>query len=158
MKPSTVARLDHERHDRTGVPEVVLASGKTLEQNAALVRGLYERADFALATRVPHEQRDALVAACPGSQLEPLSGTLRWGGLPRTGMRVAVVCAGTSDLPVAEEAAFTLDALGSKAHGYVARPAKEGKYPALIQLQYAGVYALNAAQEARFTYVQATIG
>jgi len=37
-----------------------------------------------------------------------------------------------------------LDALGSKAHGYVAKPAREGKFPALIQLQYAGVYALNA--------------
>ena len=39
---------------------------------------------------------------------------------------------------------FALDALGSKAHGYVAKPAREGKFPALIQLQYAGVYALNA--------------
>ncbi len=39
---------------------------------------------------------------------------------------------------------FALDALGSTAHGYVAKPAREGKFPALIQLQYAGVYALNA--------------
>ncbi len=39
---------------------------------------------------------------------------------------------------------FVLDALGSKAHGYVAKPAKAGKFPAVIQLQYAGVYALNA--------------
>jgi cephalosporin-C deacetylase len=39
---------------------------------------------------------------------------------------------------------FVLDALGSQAHGYVAKPSKEGKFPALIQLQYAGVYALNA--------------
>jgi cephalosporin-C deacetylase-like acetyl esterase len=39
---------------------------------------------------------------------------------------------------------FALDALGSKAHGYIAKPAHEGKFPALIQLQYAGVYALNA--------------
>jgi cephalosporin-C deacetylase len=44
---------------------------------------------------------------------------------------------------------FALDALGSKAHGYVARPAAEGKFPAVIQLQYAGVYALNAAAVAR---------
>jgi cephalosporin-C deacetylase-like acetyl esterase len=43
---------------------------------------------------------------------------------------------------------FTLDALGSKAHGYVARPAADGKYPALILLQYAGVYALNAHADA----------
>jgi cephalosporin-C deacetylase-like acetyl esterase len=44
---------------------------------------------------------------------------------------------------------FELDALGSKAHGYLARPAREGKFPALIQLQYAGVYALNAGAAAR---------
>jgi cephalosporin-C deacetylase-like acetyl esterase len=39
---------------------------------------------------------------------------------------------------------FALDALGSQAHGYIAKPSREGKFPALIQLQYAGVYALNA--------------
>jgi len=44
---------------------------------------------------------------------------------------------------------FVLDALGSKAHGYLAKPAKEGKFPALIQLQYAGVYALNARANAQ---------
>jgi cephalosporin-C deacetylase-like acetyl esterase len=43
---------------------------------------------------------------------------------------------------------FVLDALGSKAHGYLAEPAKRGKFPALIQLQYAGVYALNAQADA----------
>ncbi|MEA2663797.1 MAG: pyridinium-3,5-biscarboxylic acid mononucleotide synthase, partial [Candidatus Eremiobacteraeota bacterium] len=112
MEISAVARLDHERRDRTGVPEVVFAAGKTLEQNVALVRGLYERAGFALATRVPAEQRLALAEALPGAVLEPLSGALRLGRLPRTGQRVAVVCAGTSDLPVAEEAAFALEAFG----------------------------------------------
>jgi len=44
---------------------------------------------------------------------------------------------------------FELSALGSKAHGYVAKPAREGRFPALLQLQYAGVYALNAAAVAR---------
>ena len=44
---------------------------------------------------------------------------------------------------------FALDALGSKAHGYIAKPAWEGRFPAVIQLQYAGVYALNAAAVAR---------
>ncbi len=115
MEISAVARLDHERRDRTGVPEVVFAAGKTLEQNGALVRELYERAGFALATRVPAEQRLPLAEALPGSVLEPLSGALRLGRLPRTGQRVAVVCAGTSDLPVAEEAAFALDAFGHDA-------------------------------------------
>jgi cephalosporin-C deacetylase-like acetyl esterase len=49
-----------------------------------------------------------------------------------------------TDVPGVELSIFALDALGSKAHGYVAKPAHEGRFPALIQLQYAGVYALNA--------------
>lgn len=54
-----------------------------------------------------------------------------------------------TDVPGVEMSMFVLDALGSKAHGYVAKPAKEGKFPALIQLQYAGVYALNARGDAQ---------
>jgi cephalosporin-C deacetylase len=56
-----------------------------------------------------------------------------------------------TDVPGVELSMFALDALGSQAHGYVAKPARGGKFPALIQLQYAGVYALNpriAAQRA----------
>ena len=49
-----------------------------------------------------------------------------------------------TDVPGVDLNIFALDALGSKAHGYVAKPSHEGKFPALIQLQYAGVYALNA--------------
>lgn len=49
-----------------------------------------------------------------------------------------------TDVPGVELSMFVMDALGSKAHGYLAKPAREGKFPALIQLQYAGVYALNA--------------
>ena len=109
------AQLDHARRDRTGVPEVVFAAGKTLAENMFAIRGLYDRAGFALATRVPVEQRAALMAVLPEAVLEPRSGTLRCGTLPRTGQRVAVVCAGTSDLPVAEEAAFCVDAFGHDA-------------------------------------------
>lgn len=107
-----VARLDHGRADRTGVPEVVLASGKTLEENIMLLGALHARAGFALATRVPPDQWDALVAALPGAALEPRSGAVRLGTLPRTGCAAAVVCAGTSDLRVADEAAFCLEAFG----------------------------------------------
>jgi cephalosporin-C deacetylase-like acetyl esterase len=49
-----------------------------------------------------------------------------------------------TDVPGVELNMFELDALGSHAHGYVSKPAKEGKFPAVIQLQYAGIYALNA--------------
>jgi cephalosporin-C deacetylase len=54
-----------------------------------------------------------------------------------------------TDVPGVEMNTFQLDAFGSKVHGYVAKPAKEGRFPALIQLQYAGVYALNAGAVAR---------
>jgi NCAIR mutase (PurE)-related protein len=112
---TSVARLDDERRHRTSVPEVIYGGGKTLDQNIALVGALFARTGFALATRIPPGQRAALAAAYPDAVLEPLSGSLRRGALPRTGARVAVVCAGTSDLPVAEEAAFALDALGHHA-------------------------------------------
>jgi len=54
-----------------------------------------------------------------------------------------------TDIPGVELKMFVLDALGSQTHGYIAKPAHEGKFPALIQLQYAGVYALNARAAAQ---------
>jgi NCAIR mutase (PurE)-related protein len=112
METPVGAQLDHGRCERTGVPEVVYAAGKTAAENLAAIRGLYDRAGFALATRIPPEQRATLLAQLPEAVVEPRSGALRCGRLPRTGVPIAVVCAGTSDLPVAEEAAFVLDALG----------------------------------------------
>jgi cephalosporin-C deacetylase len=61
----------------------------------------------------------------------------------------AVLTPVETDVPGVEMSIFQLDALGSRAHGYVAKPAREGKFPAVIQLQYAGVYALNAGAVAR---------
>ncbi len=60
----------------------------------------------------------------------------------------AVLTPFQTDVPGVTLNIFALDALGSKAHGYVARPIADGKYPALIMLQYAGVYALNAHADA----------
>jgi cephalosporin-C deacetylase len=54
-----------------------------------------------------------------------------------------------SNIPGVDMSVFVLDALGSKAHGYVAKPAKDRKFPAILQLQYAGVYALNARADAQ---------
>jgi cephalosporin-C deacetylase len=61
----------------------------------------------------------------------------------------AVLTPVETDIPGVQMSMFELHALGSKAHGYVAKPAGEGRFPALIQLQYAGVYALNARAVAR---------
>jgi cephalosporin-C deacetylase len=67
------------------------------------------------------------------------------GGIPIN----AVLTPATTDVRGVQMSIFEVDALGSKVHGYVAKPARVGKFPALIQLQYAGVYALNAAAVAR---------
>jgi cephalosporin-C deacetylase len=61
----------------------------------------------------------------------------------------AVLTPAETDVPGVEMHVFELHALGSNAHGYVARPAAAGRFPAIIQLQYAGVYALNARAIAR---------
>lgn len=54
-----------------------------------------------------------------------------------------------SDVPGIEESVFVLDAMGSKVHGYVAKPARQGQFPAIVQLQYAGIYALDPHWAAR---------
>jgi NCAIR mutase (PurE)-related protein len=106
------ARLDHDRRSRTSLPEVVLAERKTREQTARIMHELHARAGAALATRVPLAHGPALQDDLPGSHFDDVSRTLRWGALPETGRTVAILCAGTSDLPVAEEAAVTLEFLG----------------------------------------------
>jgi len=105
-------RVDHERFARTNVPEVVYGASKTREQIEAIARELYEASGFALATRVGPSAGPLLAAALPDARYFERARVLQCGALPRTGERIAVACAGTSDLPVAEEAARTLDAFG----------------------------------------------
>jgi NCAIR mutase (PurE)-related protein len=110
--PVREARLDFARAGRTGVPEVIYGANKTLEQIERIARALYEDAGFALATRVEAASGAALAAVLPQARYFERARVLQCGALARSGRRVAVACAGTSDLPVAEEAARTLDALG----------------------------------------------
>jgi pyridinium-3,5-biscarboxylic acid mononucleotide synthase len=109
-----VARLDHDRPLRTGEPEVVYGEHKTPEQVAALLRALRDRgAAPALATRCTPEH----AAAVPEAAYDPVSRLLvarERDAEPDLG-RVAVACAGTSDLPVASEALGTLRAFGVRA-------------------------------------------
>jgi NCAIR mutase (PurE)-related protein len=114
-----MARVDTARAARTGVPEVVYAAGKTLAQTEAVMRELYARTGFALATRVPsHVDGAALAERLPNAVYDESARALCCGRLPTSGRSVGVVCAGTSDLPVADEARFTLEAFG---HTVVAR-------------------------------------
>ncbi|MCT9108931.1 nickel pincer cofactor biosynthesis protein LarB [Streptomyces mirabilis] len=110
------ARLDTSRRVRTGLPEVVFAQSKTTEQTLRLLTELYERdADGpALATRCPDAVLDA-AAAHFGDRpvhVDRVAGTVTLGELPPTRGTVAVLTAGTTDLPVAREALATLAAVG----------------------------------------------
>jgi NCAIR mutase (PurE)-related protein len=111
------ARLDHHRLLRQGLPEVVFGAGKTLEQTLEICARLAARDGGFLATRVPADTAAALCAAHPAAESNSLARTvlLRRPDARRVSSEhpVAILSAGTSDLPVAEEAAVTADALGA---------------------------------------------
>jgi NCAIR mutase (PurE)-related protein len=106
------ANLDHGRNGRTGLPEVVLAEHKSAGQTLEAVTQLHAHSGFALATRVAAVTGAALLQRFPEGRFDARARCFALGAMPATGRRVAVVCAGTSDLPVADEAAFVADFFG----------------------------------------------
>jgi hypothetical protein len=111
------AVVDHHRALRCGFPEVILAEGKTVDQTVAIARELARSGAQVLATRASPEQGSALVEALPEGRYHPLGRVfeLRQGEQPSPAAGpVAVVTAGTSDLPVAEEASLTAELMGNR--------------------------------------------
>jgi pyridinium-3,5-biscarboxylic acid mononucleotide synthase len=108
------ARLDVSRAARTGVGEVVFCEGKTPEQAARILSALAEREGAALGTRATPEQFERARAACPAACYSELARVIRIGPARPPRGRVAVVAAGTSDLPVAEEAVWTAEHFGAQ--------------------------------------------
>jgi pyridinium-3,5-biscarboxylic acid mononucleotide synthase len=107
--------IDHHRELRTGVPEIVYGATKTPEQIIAALRELQRQAGCAMATRVDAEKAAAVRALAPEVVVHELARVVALGtpaGRPPSAP-VAVVCAGTSDLPVAEEAALVVEFLGA---------------------------------------------
>lgn len=102
------ARVDLDRAHRTGDAEVVYGAGKTPQQVVAILRALHDKhPDRAvLATRLSDAALDA-VAALPGAVIHPEARAATWGDLPAPRGTVLVLSAGTSDGPVAAEAALT---------------------------------------------------
>ncbi|MEM9565910.1 MAG: nickel pincer cofactor biosynthesis protein LarB [Actinomycetota bacterium] len=104
------ARLDLGRTERIDLPEAVYCRSKTVEQCVDIVTTmLADGTDAVIATRTTDEQRLALEAIEPEASA---AGTLVWRPRKATGATAAVVAAGTSDLPVAEECRLTLEAMG----------------------------------------------
>jgi NCAIR mutase (PurE)-related protein len=110
------AKVDHHRGLRDALPEVILGLGKTPDQIAAIAERLVEKSGRLLVTRLDRDGFRALQAAVPDAEYDELA---RVAFVQREPERllpgVAVVCAGTSDLPVAREAAITARVMGHDA-------------------------------------------
>lgn len=110
------AKLDHHRALRQGMAEVVFGQGKTPEQIMGIAQRLLERNSNILVTRATQEAADKLMGGFPDAEHFPRSRVLRvWRDRSLRGKgTVAVVCAGTSDIPVAEEAHLTAEVMGNQ--------------------------------------------
>ena len=111
------ATLDLQRAERCGFPEVVFAEGKTPDWTTAAVARLADSGQGAFVTRISHEQAGRLATEFPTAEIDSLARTF-W--LPSPGWTapdrgdVVVLTAGTSDLPVAQEAVNTARVMGAK--------------------------------------------
>ncbi len=110
---NSFAELDLDREKRCGFPEFIFGAGKTPGQIAAIMKQLREAGKPVLATRLKPEAIPVIRREIPDAEIHEAARTalIREHILPRKGT-VAVVCAGTSDLPVADEACDTLEICG----------------------------------------------
>ena len=110
------ARVDTHRGLRTGDPEVVFGAAKTPQQTVAILRELAGQPGSrpAVATRLPEESLAAVRAAFPAAYVDEVARAVAVGALPTEHGTVCVVSAGTSDAPVAAEAAFVARAFGAR--------------------------------------------
>ena len=109
------AKLDHHRALRRGFPEVVFGPGKTPAQIATIAKRLAEGGHPVLVTRTTEESYSAVAAELPEARFVPEARAIVVGGPVSPGERTAaVLSAGTSDIPVAEEAALTAELMGAR--------------------------------------------
>ena len=106
------AKIDHHRHLRQGVPEVIFAEGKKNEEVITIARALFKKSRKFLITRASQEIFDGL--GIGSASYYPHSRAISVNGERKKKGGVLILTAGTSDIPVAEEAAVTSSFLGSK--------------------------------------------
>lgn len=112
-----VANIDHHRELRRGAPEIIFGEGKTPEDIIAIMKRMLKQNEHILVTRLTQDKADRIVKEFTSSVYYPRSGALTLTDKPVeiTGKgTILVICAGTSDLPVAEEAAVTARFLGNE--------------------------------------------
>lgn len=110
------ATIDTDRQRRTGLPEVIYASGKTAEQVKLIAERMHQKGIDVLATRVTPEMAEAVKTIIPDAEYNEMAKTISYRKSSEFESRgyIAIVAAGTSDMPVAEEAAVTARFLGNK--------------------------------------------
>lgn len=110
------AKIDNERESRVGYPEVIYCAGKTVDQVKKIIQYMLTRRSNILATRASEEIYLAVKKVCPSAVYNPLGKTItvRQKEESLTDSYIAVVSAGTSDLPVVEEAAETAEIFGNR--------------------------------------------
>jgi len=110
------ATLDHHRSLRCGFPEVIFCEGKTPAQVATIFERLADSGVNVLATRASASHRDAVVASVPQARWEETARCITLRREPTKWSRgmIALVCAGTSDLPVIEEARVTCEMMDQR--------------------------------------------
>jgi NCAIR mutase (PurE)-related protein len=110
------AKLDTHRELRVGYPEVIFCQGKTTAQIKSIILAMMAEDSNILATRAGHEVYTAVREICPNAVYNPLARTIALiRKKPRLSKHyIAVVTAGTSDMPVAEEAAVTAETFGNR--------------------------------------------
>jgi NCAIR mutase (PurE)-related protein len=106
------AKVDHHRHMRQGIPEVIFAKGKNIEEVIAIARSLYRKSKKLLVTKASREIYEKI--GIKKAVFYPLSGVISAGGETKRRGHVLILSAGTSDIPVAEEASVTASFLGSR--------------------------------------------
>jgi hypothetical protein len=106
------ARIDHHRSLRQGIPEVIFAEGKKPKEVIAIARAIYRKNKRLLITKASETIYKNL--KIKEAEFHPASGLISAGGRKTKTGNVVVISAGTSDIPVAEEAALTASFLGSK--------------------------------------------
>jgi pyridinium-3,5-biscarboxylic acid mononucleotide synthase len=114
------AKVDHHRKKRQGFPEVVYGEGKTAEQIITIIQALRARNNQVMVTRISKEKAETVQQAWSDFIYNDVAQILFWKDQTNSDSvaqgYIAVICAGTSDLRVAEEAAITAEVLGSKVH------------------------------------------
>jgi pyridinium-3,5-biscarboxylic acid mononucleotide synthase len=110
------AQVDTHRALRKGFPEVIFGAGKSPEQVAQIAAQLFEREQPVLVTRIGTDHASALQSRFPQTVHHNIARclTLQVRPLPKRPGTIAILCAGTSDVPVAEEAAVTADIMGNQ--------------------------------------------